>query len=74
MGITGENTKTQSVEPEPYVSDTEQMSMETENRTMPVMSWEQPEKEYVQEPQDFGMPVKEEPEDEQDDGSWMIYG
>ena len=84
MGITGENTKTQSVEPEPYVSDTEQMSMETENRTMPVMSWEQPEKEYVQEPQDFrmsvkeaqdvGMPVKEEPEDGQDDGSWMIYG
>ena len=48
------------------------------------MSWEQPEKEYVQEPQDFGMsvkeaqdvgmPVKEETEEEQDDGSWMIYG
>ena len=74
MGMTGESTKTQAVEPEPYVPDTEQMSMETENRTMPVMSWEQPEKEYVPEPQDFGMPVKEEPEDEQDDGSWMIYG
>lgn len=74
MGMTGESTKPQAVEPEPYVPDTEPMSMETENRTMPVMSWEQPEKEYVQEPQDFGMPVKEETENEQDDGSWMIYG
>ena len=84
MGMTGESTKTRAVEPEPYVPDTEPMSMEKENRTMPVMSWEQPEKEYVQEPQDFGMsvkeaqdvgmPVKEEPEEEQDDGSWMIYG
>ena len=84
MGMTGESTKTQAVEQEPYGHDTEPMSTETENRTMPVMSWEQPEKEYVQEPQDFGMsvkeaqdvgmPVKEEPEEEQDDGSWMIYG